>query len=309
MRFQITAIVEGDFIISENLFTYSGNYKIELEHKLETNYISVSKKAINYSDFMTKYLGDTDGIPSFQLTPYEYYKDMVNYLHYIEAIGSFSLGITKIHWEELTISWIPELPEEEGIMPIRTYSKNFEPYASKKSIRQLDLSMLVSHKQYLEELTIPFTYYRQAKNFFENRLYYFAYINFFMMLEYCFANGQFKKEAIIREFSKSHILKKAIINTLEILPNSETHYLWLKNECKNRGKEIDVAGIIYLLVEHRGLLSHATQKSKQFLFNDNKLFSLAFIISTICFIVCGNLQIGYCLHGKQRDEFLNGALK
>ncbi len=129
------------------------------------------------------------------------------------------------------------------------------------------------------------------------------------MLEYCFANGKFRKKDVLNEFKKAHILNKSISSVLDMLNNEQDsrHTDWLKNECARRKIEVNNDGIIQLLIEFRGELAHALKLSEKYLFHDDELFSLSFVANMICFLVCGNLQIGHGLFGKQKDEFLNGC--
>mgnify|MGYP000257308763 FL=1 len=77
----------------------------------------------------------------------------------------------------------------------------------------------------------------------------------------------------------------------------------LLDECKTRQKDVNFEGIVYVLIEYRGLLSHATTRSKKYLFDDYKLRSLAFITSLICFLLCGYIQI-YCSSSEESKNKL-----
>ena len=310
MRLEIKATITGDFVIDKPVTAKSHPYDFTIFKEDDMYKISISKKVVNYQNYMTK-CNMHEGIPTFTLTPYEIYEDMIHWLQYIESMGAFNIAIESVNWDEPTISWIPEIEEEKGVMPLLSHQKKHQTNKSKRRISQSNLSNLVIYRRCLKDIYIPFTYFRQGKNLFEQRKYYFAYINFFMMLEYCFANGKFQKRDVLKEFNTSYLLKKSITSTIELMINNgknEDHIKWIKQECSNRNKNFDLDGILYVLVEYRGLLSHASKLSEKYLFNDTELFSLAFLINMICFFVCGNLQIGNCLFGKQKEEYLNGAV-
>lgn len=308
MRLEVQALIKGDFIIDDPITVKYPPYDFTISKIENENYISVSKKVIDYNDYITKYLGNHNGVPKFKLTPNEIYEDMISWLQYIESMGSFNFSVEKIKWEEPKITWIPESDEEQGIMPLLSFQKHYDKNTVKRKLKQSNLSMLVTHRRFLKDVYIPFTYFRQGENLLDQRQYYFAFINFFMMIEYCFANGKFKKDAVIKEFNQSYLLNKSITSALDLIKkgNNESHLLWLQKECTQHKKKIDNNGVIYLLVEYRGLLSHASKRSDKYLFNDSQLFSIALILRMICFFVCGNLQIGNCLFGKQKDEYLYG---
>lgn len=309
MKLEVQALIKGDFTIDMPLIAKSYPYDFVISKSENEYYISVSKTVINYTNYITKYLEDKNGVPQFELTPYEIYEDMISWLQYIESMGSFNFAVEKIKWEEPKITWIPESDEEQCIMPLLSYHKHFNKNTVKKRLGQSNLSMLVIHSRFLKDSYIPFTYYRQGKNLLDQRQFYFAFINFFMMLEYCFANGKFKKDAVIKEFNQSYLLNKSTTSTFDLIKNgkNKNHLKWFQKECLEHNKKMDNEGILYILVEYRGLLSHASKRSDKYLFNDSQLFSIAFITSMICFFVCGNLQIGNCLFGKQKEEYLYGS--
>lgn len=305
MKIEVKAIITGNFILNEPVKAIFPPCECVIYKEKEIHYISVYKKIIDYQNCITKFNADN----SFTLTKVEIYEDMINLLQYIESMGAFNFAIRSISWDEPQITWIPEEDEERGIMPILSHQKKCHNNRAYKNLNDSNLMDLSIHRKGLNDVHIPFTYYRQGKNLFDSGQYYFAYINYFMMLEYCFANGKFKKDEMLREFKSSHLLSKSIKSTFKMIKenSNKIHFDWLKEECENRNKKVDIEGIIYVLVKFRGLLSHASKRSEKYLFHSNNLFSLAFIISCICFYVCGHLQIGNCLFGKQKEEYLLGT--
>lgn len=310
MRLEVKALIKGNFEVSESISTRIHPYDFMIFQEDTDFYISISKKVDHYKDYITKYEIEEDGIPTLTLTPYEIYEDMIQWLQYIESMGAFNIDIESINWEEAQITWIPEADEENNIMPILSFQAKHGKKKDKKIISQSDFSKLIIHRRFLKDLYIPFTYFRHGKNFYNQREYYFAFINFFMMLEYCFARGQFHKKQLLHEFSTSHILKRSISTIMKSIDRysdkKKKHIEWIKHECVSREKNFDIDGIIYILVEYRGLLSHASKRSDKYLFHDVELFSLAFWTNMICTAACGYLQIGYCLQGAQKEEYLNG---
>ena len=86
--------------------------------------------------------------------------------------------------------------------------------------------------------------------------------------------------------------------------DTEGNFAWLSSECQKRQKKVDFEGIVYILVEYRGLLSHASVRSKSFLFDDVKLRPLAFIIGMICFLLCGYMQVYCCTNKKDKNNMI-----
>ena len=306
MKLEVKAIIKGDFVLNAPVKAVFPPCECVIYKDKEIHYISICKRIIDYQNYMPQYNVNNS---SFTFTKAEIYEDMINLLQYLESMGAFNFAIHSISWDEPQITWIPEANEERGVIPILSHQQKYCSNRTCKVLSDSDLMNLSTYKKGLNDVYIPFTYYRQGKNLFETRQYYFAYINFFMMLEYCFANGKFKKDAMLCKFTSSNLLRKSIESTSKMIKedSNKIHYEWLKQECDNRNKKVDIEGIIYVLVEFRGLLSHASKRSEKYLFHSHNLFSLAFIISCICFYVCGYLQIGNCLFGKQKEEYLLAA--
>lgn len=94
---------------------------------------------------------------------------------------------------------------------IHTYFIIKETYREeKKASKHLcdsNLSNLIIFRNALPEAYIPFSYYRQAKIFFYKNDYYFDFINYFIMLEFVFADGQFQQAKVISKFKEAKLLE------------------------------------------------------------------------------------------------------
>lgn len=292
MKLQIRAEIEGSFILKERIDTKLYPYDFSIYSKDGKRYISITKPIKDYSGYEPK-LYVKNGLLNIEATKNGIYKDMEEWLYYIEAMGAFNFEISKIHIDELEVSWIYENDDEKGQIPIVSLKRNMEDKKATKCVTNNSLSNIVLHRRLLPDAHIPFSYYRQAKVFFDVRNYYFAFINYFMMLEYCFADGKFQKREVINNFKKSNLLKLCVLSAVSMIKKNDTggNYEWLLSECKTRGKKIDFEGILYLIVEYRGLLSHASNRSKQYLFDNQKLRPISLIISMICFMLCGYIQV------------------
>ena len=107
------------------------------------------------------------------------------------------------------------------------------------------------------------------------------------MLEGFFGNSiDYKNEKMKLEFKKSDILEYAINESIQYLENVKgKHYEWLINICKRYNKKVDKEGIIHVIVEQRGNLSHFSfpnSNKQKNPFKDSNYESLAFITMSIC---------------------------
>ena len=305
MKLQLCAEIEGQFLLKEKVTAKFFPYEFVLFSRGEKRYISVTKPVKDYVGYTPKVFFK-DGLVHIEATNPEIYKDLEDWLYYIEALGSFDFEVSKIHIDELEVNWICENDEEMGLIPITSLKRKRQEREAEKYVTENNLSNIVIFRRMLPEAHIPFSYYRQAKAFFDDNNYYFAFINFFMMLEFCFAGGKFLKKDITNNFKKSNLLKLCVLSAISMIKANELsgNYSWLLSECKSREKEVNYEGIIYILVEYRGLLSHASERSKAYLFNDSKLRPLAFITSMICFLLSGYIQVYSCSNEESKNQMM-----
>ncbi len=306
MKLQICAEIEGLFLIKEPVIAKLYPYEFKIFDNENRFFISITKNVKNYEEYAPK-MFFKDGIPTIVATNPIIYQDMKDWLYYIESMGAFNFEVSKIHIDELEVNWIYETEAEKGTIPIPSLKRNKEKQKAEKYIDSNNLTNIVVFRKMLPEAHIPFSYYRQAHKFFNDGNYYFAYINYFMMLEFCFAEGHFHKQAVIKNFNKSDLLKLCVLSTINMMKEqnqNDGNYKWLCEECKSREKNINFEGIIYILIEYRGLLSHASERSKKYLFDNNKLRPITLIISMICFLLCGYMQIYCCSDEGSKQKYI-----
>ena len=311
MKIQIRAEIEGYFLLKDSVLAKLYPYEFRIFEDNGKQYISITKPIVDYKNVAPK-IYIKDGIPNIEATKVEAYKDLEEWLYYIEAMGAFNFEVKKIHIDELEVNWIYETEEEKGSIPITSLKRNRAPKTSKKYVSNSNLSNLVIFRKMLPEAHIPFSYYRQARNFFIDNDYYFAFINYFMMLEFMFADGQFHRDRVIQNFKNSKLLELCVLSALQMLENEDkkgSNYSWILQECKKKQKELDFDGIVYILIEYRGLLSHASNRSKPFLLDVEQLRPLAFFISLICFILCGYIQVYCCSSDDDKNKMIKQRIE
>ena len=307
MKLQICAEIEGQFLLKDKVEAKLYPYHFEILKKDDRYFIRITKTVANYMDYVPK-LYVKDGSAHMEATKSEIYRDLKEWLYYIEAMGAFNFEVAKIHIDELEVKWIYETKAEKGLIPIISLKRNKQKCKDSKYLTDRNLSNLILFRKMLPEVHIPFSYYRQAKNFFDNENYYFAFINYFMMLEFCFADENFHKKDMSNSFKKSILLKLCVLSAVSMIRKNDSNavnYKWLIEECEIRHKEVNFEGVIYLLVEYRGLLSHASERSKKYLFDNYKLRPLAFITSVICFLLCGYVQVYSCSSEESRQRLIS----
>ena len=279
MKIALKAEVIADMIVTEPVTAKLHPYDFEIYKENDKLWLKVTKPVNDYDEYLPKAFVK-NGQVHVEIAKNDIFNDLLDWLQYIEAMGS----------SEYT----------------RTPNTRKRP----KKLTNSNLSNIVIYRRQLKDIYIPFTYFKEGQRFFNNFNYYFAYINFFMMLEYCFADGKFKTAEVIKNFKEAKLLRMCILEFLTMnvpYANSQTTEA-LKNECRKRNKVFDVDGLIYLFVMLRGELSHASTKSESRYRDDNELRPYVVAISCICFLLCGHLQIYGFTSEKNKQELIDNNI-
>ena len=228
-------------VVTTPITTKLHPYEFEVYKEQGALWLKVSKPVKDYEEFLPKVFKQNGQI-NIVIGKDDIFKDLLDWLQYIEAMGSFNVQIERVYWDRPTFCWIAETKEEHLQTPLSEYTKTPMKGRKPKRLTSSNLFNLVAFRRQLKNLYIPFTYFKEGQRFFNNFNYYFAFINFFMMLEYCFANGKFKKVEVIKSFNDAKLLRLCILEYLNLPENTTTD--WLKNECKKHNKKLDSYGII-----------------------------------------------------------------
>lgn len=292
MKIALKAEVMAKWVLTEPVIAKLYPYDFEVYKENDKLWLKVTKPVKDYDEYLPKAFVK-NGQMHIQIGKDDVFSDLLDWLQYIEAMGSFNIQIERVYWDRPTFCWIAETEEEHLKTPLSEYSRTPQNGKSPKRLTNSNLSNIVIYRRQLKDIYIPFTYFKEGQRFFDNFNYYFAYINFFMMLEYCFADGKFKTADVIKNFKEARLLRMCILEFLALnrinIGDKATEAL--KKECNRRNKQYDVDGLIYLFVMLRGELSHASTKSEGRYRDDNELRPFVVAICCICFLLCGHLQI------------------
>ena len=179
--------------------------------------------------------------------------------------------------------------------------KRYKPH-QKKILSQSNLSSILLLNRIIPDASIPYNYFREANNYLHNREYRLAYLHYYMIIEYCYANGKFEQNAQISEYLKSIELCFAILDSMatikKVLP---LQYSWLETEVKNKYTSFTLKNIYKYIYQHRGILAHGSLRSAKYVFNDDELHNITIFISQICMLICGNMQV-YCMSSEESKK-------
>lgn len=287
MLLKIETEIIGNFLIRENLKVVHHPYTIEVKFSVNSGQylISITRRVTNYYDCIPQVELIGNEISKIVFPSNDFFDDQINILKYLESFGAVDMEISSINWKNCSIEWINEY-DDEDVVPIRRYKRRLSYKNEKIKLLTKDwLWNTIIHRKQLEDLSLPFSFFREGSNQFYSFQYQNAFINFYLMLEGFFGNSMYKNSEVKKEFKNSAILRYGIEKSLEtVLSQNSKHYLWINEALKRFHKKFDFDGIVHLIVEYRGKFSHFSvgKDNMRNPFNDREFESLAYLMMTIC---------------------------
>ncbi|MFC0513508.1 hypothetical protein ACFFGT_04825 [Mucilaginibacter angelicae] len=289
MRIKVEADIQSDVYIDEMLEMKLHPFLIRIvphEDGLISK-IAFERPIVDYGPFLPQ-LTEIPGKGTALYFPEpDFIKDEKKLMQHIESFGGLDLGIKEISWDSPLITWIPENEEEASKVPVLSYRRQADYYGqAKKKISLNWLQGTLLHRKMLAHLVLPLSFYRKGCNLYHRFEYSEAFLQFYLMLEGLFGNGQTKNQLVKKAFQASPNLHYGIAHILDAMekPDLSQHKTWLSNFLGSKGWGYDHEGIIKMLVEQRGVLSHYAIKStrkQRNTFEDADYHSLGFIAMMI----------------------------
>ena len=292
--FGLKAVVKGDFILEEPIKAYNNGFEISLFIEDGVYKISIIKKISKNSPLSLKYNEANQGADI--IVPDESnYRDYIQLLQSIESIGGYHYNVSKIYYKDtLELIWLSGEEMFKNLELEFSIRKRYKPH-QKKVLSQSNLSSILLLNRIIPDASIPYNYFREANNYLHNREYRLAYLHFYMIIEYCYANGKFEQNAQISEYLQSIELCFAVLDSLATIKNEvPLLYSWLEREVKNKYSSFSLKNILKYIYQQRGILAHGSGRSVRYVFNEDDLHNITVFISQICLLVCGNMQV-YCM--------------
>ncbi|NMF64913.1 hypothetical protein [Brasilonema octagenarum] len=292
MLYQIIVKVESEAI-------YHQPYKLEIDNFIlgvmlspdkVVEELSIALRVKNYQDFLPQVSSDIESqITRIDMRDSPLCFLLVDLAQHIEALGSFWFGIKKIYWESPKRAWIAESFEEQEALEFSTHDFQQESHEN-KCYREMSpgmLASLVQNRLLHQHLVLPMSFYREACNDFSSGRYTSSFINFYFYLDDLYGQGKTKNKEVEKLFKSSEHIRKAIEQTIQLYQNvgDSENFDQLKKFLDMEKCEFNVDGIIELIVQVRGNLSHFSQKSskkKGHPLNQREFRSMAYLINSIC---------------------------
>lgn len=301
MILEIQAEIQGNLTIRKDFSFRHHPYTVAINQVSDKFYITFSRKVNDKIAEIPKMQNGNDGIPHICLPREDAYQDIIEILQHVESFGALDDRLSKIDMENLKFKWIPE-NENDHQSPFNELSRKLEE-KEKTELTEGWLRDTIIHQRQMRNLYLPFSFFRDGKEFFNMRKYQASYCSFYMMLEFFFnENGWgIKNDAHTRKVC----LNGALSKTLEQMPKYIEHYNWLILELKNRQKSYNVEGLLFLLNRFRDEFSHASQNERnRNPFRERDYISISFIIMVVCNFVSIKMRLLPFVREDERDSFL-----
>jgi hypothetical protein len=269
--------------------------------------------------------GEKDGVAhklTFN-TDKQLHDELIYEFQQIESILSFSTdNLKKIYWESpkeelipetdeekektsvLSLQWEKEYPstpiilnEDRGCPAIAFDTKNFASFWIQSPIclsfspdfellDSLDkFKRMIKHREKYSSLVIPKAFFREGMSEYNSFRYINAFYNFYFIIEDFYGKGK-KDSAVENELKNSQDFRSHVQWILGDIKTHRRHFENINNFLKQRNKNYDIEGIVYLLVKMRGQLHHYSGKSTQTKgtpFNHKDFESIAYLAMGISY--------------------------
>lgn len=197
--FGLKAVVKGDFILKEPIKAYNNGFEISLFIEDGVYKISIIKKISKDSPLSLKY-NEANQRADIIVPDESNYRDYIQLLQSIESIGGYHYNVSKIYYKEtLELIWLSGEEMFKNLELVFSVCKRYKPH-KKKILSQSNLSSILLLNRIIPDASVPYNYFREANNYLHNREYRLAYLHFYMIIEYCYANGKFEQNAQISEY-------------------------------------------------------------------------------------------------------------
>lgn len=225
--------------------------------------IIIERGVTDYEEHLPKVETSGNQLTGFIFPKEDFLAEQKKLLQHLESFGALDLGIREISWNNLQVTWLPETEEERLQVPLLSYRKDIS-YAGNSTPLTLGwLQSTVIHRRMVEPLVIPLSFFRKGTNHYERLEYIEAFLAFYLMLEGVFGGGHTKNAKVEQAFMASDKLDYAIGQTFRMLENQHVQKQWLIDNLNSKGWPYDKEGLVKLLVDQRGNLSHYSLKSSR----------------------------------------------
>jgi len=225
--------------------------------------------------------------------------EVIAILQHLESMGGYVFGVRSIDWQTPDIEWIPESPEENRQLSVRSMtgfrrSYEHEPYV----VDETEFARAVLDRKLIGYLDIPLSFFREATIEFESFRYISAFFNYYFFLEGLYGRGKSSEKAMRGQLLASEHIRAAVDEAMTLFEKSTSrrHFLNVRVFLDENALPWSRDGVVALLVRMRNRLHHysnaptPTRRGHPLSHDDYE--SVAFLASAVCVFVLNKLLTG-----------------
>lgn len=295
MLLQITAKIESSGFVQEPFGIQAPPYIIDLGCDSENRIVELrAQKRVSLDEIrLTTMTLDAKNVMvvDFPLNQ-PHFADLLDLVQYVESIGSFWFGFSKLLWAEGKYEWLPETDEERAALRVFSTKTALSYPETRRHVELATFARAIAARSRLGHLTIPMAFFREAVNDYRSFRYVNAFQNLYFFIEGVFGEGKTRNKDVERQFASSPVLIDAIWHSMKALEQSERHKTKLDALRAARAFGWTPQEIIRLVVWMRGNLHHFSTRSttpKGHPLNQREFESVAFLLQSICLDVVARI--------------------
>lgn len=266
MKYSLTCKTDSNAALEKPIILENGVYQYEFIPNADSilHEIRISVRVPNPQAFQSKIeQGGVAGAKAhFKITrDFRIHNSIVSQFQRLESLLAFSGEVLeRIRWDQPKEDVVFESEEERSMADI--FSVHMTEEYDKKSVKltQNALEKIVGVSGRFDMLIAPMAFWREGTIDYHAFRYINAFFNFYFILEGLYGDGKTKNRDVEEQFANSAVLRKAVEDQIQRYKADRNPYHRdrITKLLKDRSKELDVDGIIHLLVKMRGELHHFT---------------------------------------------------
>ena len=307
MKIRTKAGITGGYLVKNQVSFSLNGVTVTLFTLNEKNHIEATRQVIGFQNIIN------EGLEKIFQYEFEQEEQLLKVLKSFESIGSFLFSIQNINFDERETDWIAETDEEKAIVERFPKAKwSLEKDNSLIEVTEDKIEQLVTLCSTRTDVLFAFEFLRQGIVSFRQDNFYFAFINFFMLLEEAFGDGKFRTDLLESNFSKSDVLHLCLLSAIDVLCRTplESYYVeWMQKEVKKRQKKWDFLGIVSCIVRFRGDYLHSYKRTKILEQRDQFFKYMAAFTQSICWAYCSYLIVSSNMQSCEIQKFVDEEIE
>lgn len=299
--------VIGEFYVKSPVSISLNDVSISFFSSNNKNYVEATRQVADYQLILNSVLNEL-----FQYADKEE-NILLSSLKIVKPLGSFLVRIQEIKYDERETVWIAETDEDRAIVDKLPKSK----WSLDKDNSIIEASEIVHEilsplcTKITEDL-YAFEFLRQGNVSFRNDKFYFAFINYFMLLEEAFGKGRFKSNEIESNFLKSKILYLCVLTALDLLSRNQLDRLyvdWMQTEVNKHCRKWNYEGVIHTIIRFRGDYLHSHRRTQILRQRDQFFKYVAAFTQRICIAYCCYLIKSSYIEHDEMDRYVDDEIE